>query len=841
MTRIPFRLCALLWLAGLCPLQGVLPDGYETIYLNRHASPEVATAAAELAALLAKTYGQSPHIRRDPFMLISKGIHIGPDSRNPAFDDDPLTDEILIERTRRGLEIRGSDNTSAQFAIFRFAEEFLGWRYYQPGPIGLERLDDAPAPPEIDGTPEILHLSRADYISRNPYSLDPVRAGLPDWRTWHGLRERFQYNHTLHRVIPPTRFDTHPAWFAKDASGKPMRPPYYPRVHGYNDHPDLSQPEVREFVAKETLKAIEEASPFSGSGTDISGERSGFPHILQTPGALSVSLSLGDSFVFGEFPESYPWRPDHTFRRWPDWSNHVFAYTNAVAARIYRQWNEGRWSGGAKPDLFLGALAYLNWEDVPDFPLHPAIVPYLTFDRSQWYDPEARSDDLANVAAWNRTSAPFLGTWDYLFGYGFIIPRSMTHIVAESIPALHERGVRAYFSQIAAIWPYDGHTNWLLTRLLWDTGADADSLLEEYFREFYGPAAPSMRAFFDHAESIWMNQGGSGWWLRHWKDPWQVALYGQADLEKMERLLETAAQEAARFGATRPDSGLSISRFSERVRQTRLMFDLTRALFTYQKAVWDAQTGPMAGALDPDIHLRQGLFESVLDSREALLQARDTVVQSLPNASRARDLEWVFRYETTGGALATFCLAYPDLPGNAGLLERWARLQGFTASPAVAGGAEEILYDNAIVHFGDARIWHRQFMDSEGIQVGSIPEGGIAVENVRRGFTYQLFRASPGNVYLGEVDVRTRQSPSGEVTIKIDFFDADHNLISESPRARIAPTGQYGVQQQIRALAQAPAEAAYGRLFVRFYEMDPGSRAEVTRAAVFRLDSVPTP
>jgi hypothetical protein len=841
MIKRPLTLCGLCWLAVGSPLNAELPDGYQTIYLDRQASPPVAAAAADLADLLHRTYGQVPDIRRDPFMVKPKGLTIGPDPDNPAFDSDPLTDEILIERTPRGLEIRGSDNTTTTFAIFRFAEEFLGWRYYQPGQIGLERLDNPPAPPAIDGSPEMLLLTRADYISRNPYSLDPGSAGLPDWRTWHGLRERLQYNHTLHRVIPPTRFDTDPHWFAKDDSGKPMRPPYYPRVHGYNDHPDLSRQEVRDFVAAETIAAIEAASPFSKDGKALVTGDPVFPHILQTPGALSVSLSLGDSFVFGEFPEAYPWRPEGYFRRWPDWSNHVFAYTNSVAARIERQWNEGTWTDGARPDLLLGALAYLNWENVPNFPLHPSIVPYLTYDRSQWYDPQARADDLDNVAAWNRTSAPFLGTWDYLFGYGFIIPRSMTRIVAESIPALHERGVRAYFCQIAAVWPYDGHTNWLLTRLLWDAGADPDRLIDEYFREFYGPAAASMRAFFDHAESIWMNQDGSGWWLRYWKDPWQVALYAQADLEAMGRHLEAAAQAAAQFSATTPESGLSISRFSERVHQTRLMFELTRALFNYQSTVWEAQSEWRNSSQEVDVRSRQLMFEQALDAREALVQARDKVVQSLPNARRAGDLTWVFRYESTGGALAAFCLDYPDLPGNADLLRRWARLQGFADTPRVQNASGNILFDDRIRHFEDPRIWHRQFMDSEGMRAGPLPEQGMAVENVRRGHAYQLFRAAPGNVYLGEADVRTRQSASGEVYIKVDFFNEKHELIAESPRGRIAPTAQYGEQQQVRVLMQAPAQSAYGRLFIRFYEMDPGSRAEVTRAAVYRLDSGATP
>ena len=40
---------------------------------------------------------------------------------------------------------------------------------------------------------------------------------------------------------------------------------------------------------------------------------------------------------------------------------------------------------------------------------------------------------------------------------------------------------------------------------------------------------------------------------------------------------------------------------------------------------------------------------------------------------------------------------------------------------------------------------------------------------------------------------------------------------------------------------QAPAGAAYGRLFVRFYEMDQGSRADLFSAQVIDLGHLPSP
>lgn len=820
-------------------LQANLPDGYGVLYLGPNAGPEVREAAEKLATLLERQFGERPAVARRPLWGPGKGILIGP-QRHVAFDEDPLTDEVLVARANNRLEIRGSDNPATCFAIYRFAEELLGWRYYQPGELGLERLDSPPEAPAVSGDDDVLLFETASYLSRNPYSLGRVREE-PDWRIWHGLRERFQYNHTLHRVLPPTEFDRQPGWFAKDKNGKPMRPPYYPKVHGYNDHPDLSQAEVRQWVIDRTLEAIEEATPLELGGTVDSDEPVTYPPVRLSPGVLSVSISLGDSFVFGHFNDDYPWVPDSYFRRWPDWSNHVFAYSNAVARGIEEAFRQGAWRHGKKPDLYIGTLAYLNWEDVPDFPVHPSIVPYLTFDRSQWYDATAMADDLRNVTAWNGTAAPFLGTWDYLFGYGFIIPRSMIQIVSESIPALYDRGVRAYFCQIAAIWPYDGHTNWLLAKLLWNVREDPDTLVEEYFREFYGPAAGSMRAFFRHAEEIWMRQPGTGWWLRHWKDPWQAGLWSTEDVAIGRQLLERALAEAQR--AESEKDGLSPGRFADRVQASFELFAFTEAFHEYQSRCWQLQQQDWESA--PFTRLREGLntAREAMAARERMIDSRSMVVRDNPLASFASDLEWVFRYDSLGAnmaaILASLSVRFDDPEATREvneLLSDWSRTQGLNWPGHSAASPVQVLNDRVFAKVDNPKIWHRQFMDSENMEelARTDPPGFIA-RDVRRGHLYQLFAANPGDFYLGQVGVETRQSLTGEVYIRVDFFCKDHELLAESRRARIAPCHDAGTRQTVRALMQAPPEAAYGRLFIRFYEMDPGSEAVLDSAGVLRF------
>ena len=135
------RCLLFLLLGSLSGLSAKLPEGYENLILGRNVSPEVESAAAHLADFLEKDFGNRPNLRRIPLAGRPSGIVIKTDPDNGQFDTDPLTDEILIERTANGIQILGSDNSSTCFAIYRFIEQCLGWRYFAPGDLGLEKLD----------------------------------------------------------------------------------------------------------------------------------------------------------------------------------------------------------------------------------------------------------------------------------------------------------------------------------------------------------------------------------------------------------------------------------------------------------------------------------------------------------------------------------------------------------------------------------------------------------------------------------------------------------------------------------------------------------------------------
>jgi hypothetical protein len=786
-----------------------LPEGYGTIVLGRHADKSLEQSVGHLAELLSRQYGEVPRIRRQRLFEFSGHLHVRPDPEHPHFDDDPLTDEILVERKTEGIVISGSDNTATRFAVYRFLEEFLGWRYYQPGPLGLEQLDQPPEPPVLSGETRVLLHEQAGFHSR---SLSHIhnQAGSPDWIIWNGLRDRFQYNHSLHKVVTPDLFDSHSDWFAKDANGRPQRPPYA-QPNGYNDHPDLTNPGVRDYVTKWGIKRLRSYLPENGKR-----------EYKQSPAVVSLSLSMADSFVFGHFEDSYKWKPEGYFRRWPDWGNHVFDYTNDITSRLEAYWDNVAWTNGQKPELFVGALSYLCWERPPDFQVHPAVVPYMTFDRSQWYDPAAMADDLSTIETWATKGTRVLGTWDYIFGYGFLMPRSLVSVTGGSIPAIHERGVRAYYSQVGPIWPYDGHTTWLTAKLLWNPKMDPADAIQEYHDEFFGPAAEAMKGFFDVAEHTWMNQdggvSGTSWWLRFWEDPWQATLWQDSDLKTMGGQLDLARSLT---------SGPGDERFNQRVDQTAALFEATREFIDYERSLWLAQSGDLTVAAKALAHRRK------------LTELLQSTIAKHPVARTAGRTRWIHRYDGLGGVLARHLDTDEELISAP--LREWCALQGFRGVPGT-GQKRRVLYDTTGEHLENPKVWKVGFLDSPDADIAINPQSNvIQAKNIRRGYLYQPFKAEEGRFYLGSLDLETEQTPTGEVFIRVDFLDENLKVIAMSTCSRLAPTGDHGTKQSVYSLMQAPEGTYAGRLFIRFYELNPEKPVDLIRMNVHDLGPPQTP
>jgi hypothetical protein len=356
-------------------------------------------------------------------------------------------------------------------------------------------------------------------------------ASAREWETHNGRTAPVRFSHNLAEVFPASLYDQHPGFFPLVA-GIRMPPP----AGRVNWNPDLGRPDVAAHAAEVAREYFSEHSE-----------------------ARSFPLGINDGLIFGESPEVLaliartPAASDPKwFRQRPDYSNLVFTFMNRAAEDLSR----------THPDKYLGALAYYWAEDAPDFPVSPQVLPFLTADRSQGYDPAFRTEELALQERWatamgvrhrkreeagsrgtdseRGTTKARLGMYDYLDGPGFLIPRIHTRLIAENIRHAWRSGFTDYYAEGEPNWGLDGPMHWLAAQLLQDPEQPEGRLLDEYYQRYFQAAAEPMRKFFQRCEDQWMHQPGSAYWLKHFRDESQADLFPSAVCRELRALLDEA-------------------------------------------------------------------------------------------------------------------------------------------------------------------------------------------------------------------------------------------------------------------------------------------------------------
>lgn len=368
------------------------------------------------------------------------------------------------------------------------------------------------------------------------------------------------FSHNLAGVFAPELYDTYPHFFPLEGKTR-IRPP---RGSGWWN-PDISTSEAAAFASNSARE-----------------------HFNRNPSAVSFSLGVTDGLIYGESPELLALTtPLRWFRERPDYSNLVFTFMNRAATDL----------ATTHSDKFLGALSYYWSENAPDFPVHPQVIPFLTADRSQGYDRVFGAEDRALQVRWiermrdgrlaqncgrrssgiewsaTRDELPLrIGLYDYIYGSGFLIPRIHTKLIAENLREARRLGFTDYFAEMAPNWGLDGPQPWLVAQLLQDPEQSEQRLLAEYYRRYFRESAFFMQRFFNRCEEQWMKQPGRSYWLKHYRNESQAAIFPSAVCRELKEILDEALAQA----------NSEIVRL--RVRQVRDAFGLTQRFVAMQEA-----------------------------------------------------------------------------------------------------------------------------------------------------------------------------------------------------------------------------------------------------------------
>jgi len=99
-----------------------------------------------------------------------------------------------------------------------------------------------------------------------------------------------------------------------------------------------------------------------------------------------------------------------------------------------------------------------------------------------------------------------VGEYYNVRGYNSL-PVCFMHTMAADIPYYHSAGARAfdYMHVTTSGWGSKSLTNYQMARQLWNVNTDCEALWSDYFGRRYGPAAGTMRQFYDALEQMLSN------------------------------------------------------------------------------------------------------------------------------------------------------------------------------------------------------------------------------------------------------------------------------------------------------------------------------------------------
>lgn len=469
-----------------------------TIVLSNKPNEVAEYAANELREHVRLTTGKTvPIVKGEDFKGV--GIHIGdtPLSRRYGVAPDMMApDCYVLARVGQQLLISGGDGenvTRSQilsratipigtlFATYEFLERYFDVRWFWPGPRGMV------VPPAKNVTLTHLFISGVPvYSSRSLFydiskdkdipplevvkwqrrirlgGADPDPIGMHAFHNWWKIH------------------GDEPELFALQIDGKR-------KVDGESGaHLCLTNPRVVELSAQAAIDFFK-ADPRRKFFSVMPGDSNDLHFCRCARCQKTVSAEKGPN---GKH------------------SNAVWAYVNAVAARVAKE----------MPGKFIKCCAYADYLRRPDFLLMPNIAVTLCYGTVPQGSRNYKEDWRKLIDEWRSTGAA-LYIWEYwnnsrdrrgIYGAPAVYPRQLKEIyaidrgqVSGRVMELADVATDGTAQQSWADWVYDMPNLYMAGKLMWNIDLDVEDELDRFYRQFYGPAEKPMREFFDTLEIAW--------------------------------------------------------------------------------------------------------------------------------------------------------------------------------------------------------------------------------------------------------------------------------------------------------------------------------------------------
>lgn len=359
-------------------------------------------------------------------------------------------DGFVIKTDSARLIIAGGSEKGTLYGVYTFLEEYLGCRMYSPTVKVIPKVDKILIPlirenmqVPVIGFRDTHYRASWDPAYSEWHKLDHGPNGeRPDWGMWV---------HTFNALVPPEVY--------------------------YKDHPEYFAMVRGERIPTQLCLTNSEVL-----GITIQSLRQ---MIAANPTAKYWSVSQNDNRDYCTCDKCKA-----VDEREGSPSGSIIQFVNQVA--------------DAFPEKVISTLAYEYGRRAPKSikPRDNVNIMLCSIEafRHKPLDQDPHSADFVqDVKDWGRIAKDII-VWDYIIQFNHLVsPFPNLHVLKPNLQFFANHGVNAMFEQgnrevggeFAELRTY------LVSKLMWNPNADADTLMNDFLRGYYGSAAKSIRAYID--------------------------------------------------------------------------------------------------------------------------------------------------------------------------------------------------------------------------------------------------------------------------------------------------------------------------------------------------------
>lgn len=406
------------------------------------------------------------------------------DIKVPSGNDRDGTREAFILRTKgKNIVVIGNEDSPYQGTYYAACEllERLGVRWFFPGEFGLV----VPAMTTVE-IPDLKVEQRPSFNIRNIW-MSGWADRTPDFEPWftrikgsHRDYYSFPGDGTIHRLAPPAKYaEQFPDIYVLGPDGK---------RHALGFKNEGTEMTMLSLINPKTLEiATKEITDY----------------FRANPTATSFGFSAPDADVMDHDPASatanHAFRLDSGLR--DSISDSYFNFVNNLCYEVNKEF----------PNHQLVTLAYANRVAPPeglDRPWNRNIVIFLAQLRVCTIHPIDSETCLfagrqrRTIEAWARLGSPMV-IYDYDPHADLLrMPFWNIHAIRTYLPYYKKHGVVGFTTEGHNSFLRTGMNYYIRAKLMWDTTADVDAILEDFYTKFFGPAADPMQKFIEDIENM---------------------------------------------------------------------------------------------------------------------------------------------------------------------------------------------------------------------------------------------------------------------------------------------------------------------------------------------------